>query len=68
MKTKEILELIKETLKESEVKKFAIQIDWDKVRIEVEKNYSGFTNWLVYTHWNVTTPTTLTNISNTSVK
>ena len=50
MNNKEILELIKETLKETNVNKFAIQIEWDKVRVEVEKSYSsGSTNWFIYT-------------------
>lgn len=53
METKEILNLIKETLNEEKVNKFSIQIEWDKVKIEVEKRY--FTGWLtgaIYTTTN----------------
>lgn len=45
METKEILDLIKETLNEEKVNKFSIQIEWDKIKIEVEKRYHSW--WLI---------------------
>jgi len=47
METKEILELIKESLQEDKISKFSIEIEWNKTKIEVEKSYISGIAWNV---------------------